>query len=124
MTRSTLLASVAFGMLLPVAAMAGTTASTATTSSTPAASSTHKSATHHTSTKSTAHKTDLNSASKEDLMKLPGIDEATADKIIAGRPYTSKSELVKKDVLTQAEMKKIESHVMAKAPAKEAAPKK
>ena len=67
---------------------------------------------------------DINSASKEDLMKLAGIGDATADKIIAGRPYTSKSELVKKDVLTQDQMKKIESHVMTKAPAKEAAPKK
>ena len=116
MTRTHVLASVAFGMLLPVAAFAGT--GTATTSSTA-----HKSATHHSSSKTTAHKTDLNTASKEDLMKLPGVDDATADKIIAGRPYTSKSELTKKNILTQDEMKKIEAHVMAKAPAKEAAKK-
>ncbi len=30
--------------------------------------------------------TDINSASNEDLMKLTGMDDATADKIIAGRP--------------------------------------
>lgn len=117
MTRTNVLASVAFGMLLPVAAFAGT--GTATTSSTA-----HKSATHHSSSKNASHKVDLNTASKEDLMKLPGVDDATADKIIASRPYTSKSELVKKNVLTQEEMKKIDAHVMAKAPAKEAAPKK
>jgi DNA uptake protein ComE-like DNA-binding protein len=116
MTRTHVLASVAFGMLLPVAAFAGT--GTATTTS----SSAHHNTAHHSSMKS--HKVDLNTASKEDLMKLPGVDDATADKIIAGRPYTSKSELVKKNVLTQEEMKKIDAHVMAKAPAKEAAPKK
>jgi DNA uptake protein ComE-like DNA-binding protein len=115
MTRTHVLASVAFGMLLPVAAFAGT--GTATTSST----AHHTSSAHH---KNASHKVDLNTASKEDLMKLPGVDDATADKIIASRPYTSKSELVKKNVLTQEEMKKIEAHVMTKAPAKEAAPKK
>ena len=56
-------------------------------------------------------------------MKLPGVDDATADKIIAGRPYSSKSELVKKNVLTQDEMKKIEAHVMTKAAPKEATKK-
>jgi competence protein ComEA len=110
MTRTSMLASVAFGMLLPMAAWAGTSATT--TSSTA-----HKSTTHHSSTKS--HKVDLNTASKEDLMKLPGVDDATADKIIAGRPYSSKSELVKKNVLTQDEMKKIDAHVMTKAAPKE-----
>ena len=115
MTRTHVFTSVAFGMLLPVAAFAGT--GTATTSST----AHHTSSAHH---KNASHKVDLNTASKEDLMKLPGVDDATADKIIASRPYTSKSELVKKNVLTQEEMKKIEAHVMTKAPAKEAAPKK
>jgi competence protein ComEA len=115
MTRTSVFASVAFGMLLPMAAWAGT--STTTTSSTA-----HKSSsTHHSSTKS--HKVDLNTASKEDLMKLPGVDDATADKIIAGRPYSSKSELVKKNVLTQDEMKKIDAHVMTKAAPKEATKK-
>jgi hypothetical protein len=55
-------------------------------------------------------------------MKLPGVDDPTADKIIAGRPYTSKSEL-RKNVLTQDEMKKIDAHVMTKTPPKEATKK-
>jgi competence protein ComEA len=113
MTRTSMLASVAFGMLLPMAAWAGTSTTTSSTA--------HKSSTHHSSTKS--HKVDLNTASKEDLMKLPGVDDATADKIIAGRPYSSKSELVKKNVLTQDEMKKIDAHVMTKAAPKEATKK-
>src|SRR3972149_5788560 len=37
---------------------------------------------------------DINSASKAELKKLPGISGAAADKIIAGRPYLSKANLV------------------------------
>jgi Helix-hairpin-helix motif len=40
-------------------------------------------------------KLDLNAAPLEQLQKLPGINEATAKKIIAGRPYTSVAELSK-----------------------------
>ena len=59
-------------------------------------------------------KVDLNSASKEDLMKLPGIDDATAEKIIAARPFTSRLELVSKSILTKAQYSKISARVTAK----------
>ena len=36
---------------------------------------------------------DINSATKEELKKLPGIGDADADKIIAGRPYLTKAHL-------------------------------
>jgi DNA uptake protein ComE-like DNA-binding protein len=60
------------------------------------------------------HPVDINSASKEDLMEVPSITDAIADKIIAGRPYKSKNELLKKKILTKAELKKIRGRIVAK----------
>jgi competence protein ComEA len=65
------------------------------------------------SEESSAAKLDLNSASKEDLMKLPGIGEKTADKIIAGRPYKAKNELVNKKIVGKAEYAKIKDQIIA-----------
>jgi hypothetical protein len=43
-------------------------------------------------------KIDLNSATQAELEKLPGVGQATAKKIIAGRPYTTVSDLTKAGV--------------------------
>ena len=68
---------------------------------------------HHAKAVAKTPKTDLNSASKDDLMKLPGVDDATADKIIAARPFKTRTELVSKNILTSAQFAKVRTLVAA-----------
>jgi len=67
--------------------------------------------------KSTAHRIDVNSATREELMTLQGVDGATADKIIEGRPWKNAQALVEKNVLTKTDFAKDKSRIMAKRPA-------
>lgn len=61
---------------------------------------------------------DINSASAEELAKLPGIGDTYAKKIISGRPYKGKDDLLKKKILNKATYSKIADKIIAKQAAK------
>lgn len=57
---------------------------------------------------------DLNSASKTQLISLPGIGEANAKKIIDGRPYRDKRELVRRNIIPESSYEMFSEKVIAK----------
>jgi DNA uptake protein ComE-like DNA-binding protein len=59
----------------------------------------------------------LNTASADELKQIPGLNEATAKKILENRPYKRKDELVTKKILPLATYESIKEHIAA-GPAK------
>jgi DNA uptake protein ComE-like DNA-binding protein len=99
------LAALALGVLVVAPALAGTQAAT-----TAAHPKSHP-ATHTAA--AAAELIDLNTATEAQLVALPGVGEAYAKKIVAGRPYKSKDELVHRKIVPESVYKEFSEKVVA-----------
>jgi competence protein ComEA len=64
-------------------------------------------------TRSSSNLLDLNTATEADLTKLPGINAAKAQAIVANRPYHAKNQLVSKGVLSKDEYEAVKGQIIA-----------
>jgi competence protein ComEA len=123
--RTLILASAT--LALPVLASAASTTAPSTHAATPA-----KPSTAAAPAKPAAPLLDINTATRDQLVALPAIGDAYADKIIGGRPYTSRAQLLTRNILPKATYDQVRSLLIARqAPgtqhasmAKHSAPKK
>jgi len=98
----------AFAAVMGVSAWAAPQQTSAETSTTTTTRTTHKATKEKTSSK-----LDINSASQQELEALPGIGPATSAKIVQGRPYRSKSDLLKGKIVSRSEYEKIKNDIVA-----------
>jgi competence protein ComEA len=61
---------------------------------------------------------DINTATADQLKAFPGIGDAYSKRIIDGRPYTAKNQLVTRGILPQSVYNKIKDQIIASHPKK------
>jgi len=109
-------AALSFAQSTPSSSNAGQSANSDTTTTT---TTTKKTTVHHSksaaasSSTNAGEKLDINTATKEQLEALPGIGPKYSQKIIDGRPYRAKSDLVSKNIIPRSVYEKIRGDVVA-----------
>lgn len=71
-----------------------------------------------TAAKATGEPVDLNTATPDQLKALPGIGDAYAKRIVDGRPYTMKNQIVQRGIVPQGTYDKIKDNIVAHRAAK------
>jgi competence protein ComEA len=71
---------------------------------------------HSTTAVPNSDTVDINTASATQLKALPGVSDSDSAKIIQGRPYSDKSQLVSKKVVSEATYDRIKDHIVARQP--------
>lgn len=102
--RSPAVVALAFLLSMPVMATAQHSAKTSSKAS-PAKTS--------TASATAGDKIDINTATLDQLKAFPGIGDAYAKRIVDGRPYTAKNQLLSRGVLPAATYNKIKDKIIA-----------
>ncbi|NUQ27111.1 MAG: helix-hairpin-helix domain-containing protein [Acidobacteriaceae bacterium] len=95
-------------------AQAAKPAKPAATTTKPAATTPAKPAAAASTASSASSLVDINSATADQLKAIPGIGDAYSKKIIDGRPYANKTQLVSKNILPQGVYDKVKDKIIAK----------